>query len=76
MAESPGGRTILFGPPSARDKTFDDALDARLKTDKTTSNDVLDQVKAQVITPYETLTGESGTLLKGLRDRGHFLVAP
>jgi hypothetical protein len=76
MAESPGGRAILFGPAATRDKTFDDALEARLKALKTTSKDLLDQVKAQVITPYESLSGESGKLLKDLRDRGYLLVAP
>jgi hypothetical protein len=76
MAESLGGRAILFGPPGTRDKTFDDALEARLKALNTTSKDVLDQVKAKLITPYESLTGESGKLLRDLRDRGHFLVGP
>ncbi len=76
MAQSPGGRALLFGPAAGRDKTFDDALEARLKALGTTSADVLDQVKAQVITPYESLSGESGKLLKDLRDRGYFLVTP
>jgi hypothetical protein len=76
MAESLAGREILFGPATARDKTFDDALEARLKALNTTSKDLLDQVKLLVVTPYESLTGESGRLLRGLRDRGHFLVTP
>lgn len=76
MAESAGGRAMLFGPADKHDKTFDEALEARLKELNTTSQDLLDQVKAQVITPYESLSGESGRLLRELRARGHYLVTP
>jgi hypothetical protein len=74
MAESEGGRALLFGPPAKHDKTFDDALEARLKALNTSTQAVLDQVKAQVITPYESLGGESGKLLRQLRDRGYYIT--
>jgi len=80
MAESAGGRQLLFGAPSAStpqpaDQVLRAALDARLHGG---AQSMLDSVRAQVITPQEHGGRETaGDGLRGhLRTMGIYLAAP
>lgn len=76
MAESAGGRRILFGEGDrAADAYFLETLQQRLAEESTTREEILERVRQRVVSPYEGVTGTSGQLLRELRDRGYFLDA-
>ncbi len=73
MAESEGGRRILFDAP---DPVFRQALEARLGEGTET---MLAQVHARVVEPFEDRDGASSgerasrSIRRALRDRGHYV---